>query len=63
MAHGFKSMEDDTITVYNVGTEYDSKADQGIHFDSFGFDWEINSPIISQRDILFKKLHEFKSPF
>lgn len=65
LAHGFKSMEDDTITVYNVGTEYDSKADQGIHFDSFGFDWQTNGVIMSTRDKDFMTLDCFceNNPF
>jgi dTDP-4-dehydrorhamnose 3,5-epimerase len=65
LAHGFKSMEEDTITVYNVGTEYDSKADQGIHFDSFGFDWQTNDVIMSSRDKGFMTLDCFceNNPF
>lgn len=64
-AHGFKSMEDNTITVYNVGTEYDSKSDQGIKFDSFGFDWQANEVIMSSRDKEFMTLDCFckSNPF
>jgi hypothetical protein len=51
--------------VYNVGTEYDSKADQGIHFDSFGFDWQVNEVIMSYRDKEFMTLDCFceNNPF
>jgi len=49
-AHGFKSLVDDTITVYNVDSVYNTKYDSGIHFESFGFDWETENPIISERD-------------
>ena len=59
LAHGFKSMEENTITVYNVATEYDSKSDQGIHFDSFGFDWQTNEAILSARDKQFMTLDRF----
>jgi len=59
LAHGFKSLEDDTITVYNVATEYNPKSDMGIKFDSFGFDWETKSYIISDRDMAFSTLKEF----
>jgi len=62
-AHGFKSLEDGTITVYNVGTVYNSEFDCGILYDSFGFNWEIENPIISDRDRGFRTLEEFKSPF
>lgn len=64
-AHGFKSLEENTITVYNVGSEYDSKSDQGIKFDSFGFDWQSNAEIMSSRDKEFMSLNQFcaNNPF
>jgi dTDP-4-dehydrorhamnose 3,5-epimerase/CDP-3, 6-dideoxy-D-glycero-D-glycero-4-hexulose-5-epimerase len=65
LAHGFKSLENDTITVYNVATEYCAGADNGINYDSFGFDWELNKPILSERDIALVTLNEFceNTPF
>mgnify|MGYP006087974143 FL=1 len=65
LAHGFKSLENDTITVYNVATEYDSGADNGVNYDSFRFDWEVTKPIISERDDALVTLNEFceKNPF
>lgn len=63
LAHGFKSLENNSITVYNVATEYDQKADCGIKFDSFGFDWKIENPILSLRDYQFESLTEFNTPF
>lgn len=62
-AHGFKSMEDDTIMLYNVTTVYNKEADCGILWDSIGFDWDIENPIISSRDLSFSKLENFDSPF
>ena len=63
LAHGFKSLENDTITVYNVATEYNPIADMGIKFDSFGFNWETEEPIVSKRDSTFGFFKEFKTPF
>ena len=63
LAHGFISMEDDTITVYNVGTEYNFDADSGVKYDSFDFDWGISNPIISERDKSLVSLNNFNSPF
>jgi dTDP-4-dehydrorhamnose 3,5-epimerase len=65
LAHGFRSLEDNTITVYNVGTEYDSSSDQGIQFDSFGFDWHADEVIMSSRDKEFMTLNRFceNNPF
>lgn len=62
-AHGFKSMEYNTITIYNVSSEYNSNFDAGLSYNSFGFDWKVESPIISSRDLLFESVNEFKSPF
>jgi dTDP-4-dehydrorhamnose 3,5-epimerase len=62
-AHGFKSLQEDSFTVYNVATEYNPLFDNGINYDSFDFDWQIEKPIISKRDLDFLKLHEFNSPF
>jgi dTDP-4-dehydrorhamnose 3,5-epimerase len=65
LAHGFRSLEDNTITVYNVATEYDSKSDKGVKFDSFGFDWKTDAAIMSIRDKGFITLDRFceNNPF
>lgn len=64
-AHGFKSLENDTITVYNVSTEYNSSFDVGIKFDSFGFNWGPENHTISTRDEEFESLESFSisNPF
>lgn len=62
-AHGFKSLCDDTITLYNVSSVYDKEADCGVRYDSFEFDWEVENPIISERDLSFELFKDFKSPF
>lgn len=59
LAHGFKSLEDGTIMVYNVGTVYNAEADYGVKYDSFGFNWEIENPIMSKRDKTFEDLKTF----
>ncbi len=64
-AHGFKSLENDTITVYNVSTEYHANFDVGIKFDSFGFNWGSKNHTISTRDKEFESLESFSisNPF
>lgn len=59
LAHGFKSLEDNTIMIYNVATVYNQDCDYGIKYDSFGFDWKCENPILSQRDKKFETLEEF----
>lgn len=63
LAHGFKSLEDGTITLYNVSTVYNSNSDYGIKYDSFGFDWECEKPILSERDLSFDEFINYKSHF
>ena len=63
IAHGFLSLEDNTIVLYNVSTVYNSNYDKGILWNSFGFDWPSNNPILSKRDQDLQHINEFKSPF
>jgi dTDP-4-dehydrorhamnose 3,5-epimerase/CDP-3, 6-dideoxy-D-glycero-D-glycero-4-hexulose-5-epimerase len=58
-AHGFKSLKDDTITVYCVSSEYNASFDAGIHYDSLDYDWKSNELIMSDRDSNFQTVKEF----
>lgn len=62
-AHGFKSLTDDAITYYLVSSEYSQQHDTGIRYDSIGYDWQVEKPIISPRDLSFVNLKEFDSLF
>jgi dTDP-4-dehydrorhamnose 3,5-epimerase/CDP-3, 6-dideoxy-D-glycero-D-glycero-4-hexulose-5-epimerase len=62
-AHGFKSLTENALTYYLVSSEYNHSSDTGIAFDSFGFNWECNQPILSDRDRGFVKFEDFNSPF
>ena len=62
-AHGFLSHENDSIVNYAQTSVYSKECDKGILYNSFGFDWNIDSEIISERDKSFPKLLELKSPF
>lgn len=62
-AHGFKTLEDDTITYYLVSSEHSKDHDAGIMYNSFGLDWQLDHPIISARDKGFPALDAFNSPF
>lgn len=63
LAHGFKSLQDNTNVTYMQTTCYSQEYDRGIRFDSFGFDWQIENPKVSDRDLSFQTLDEFDSPF
>lgn len=62
-AHGFKSLTDDAITYYLVSSEYSQAHDKGILYNSFGFDWQVEKPVISARDLSFSPIKDFDSPF
>ena len=65
LAHGFKSLLDDTITVYNVATEHNPNSDMGVRYDSFDHNWDVTEPVVSQRDTNFIHLDTFcrNNPF
>lgn len=62
-AHGFLSLENGTIVNYAQTSCYSKEHDSGILFNSFEFEWEIDNPIISDRDLSFVELNNFESPF
>ncbi|HYD20089.1 MAG TPA: dTDP-4-dehydrorhamnose 3,5-epimerase family protein [Flavipsychrobacter sp.] len=62
-AHGFKSLTDGAITYYLVSSEYSQQHDTGIRYDSIGYDWGVEAPTISDRDLSFLRMEEFDSPF
>lgn len=59
LAHGFLANENQTIVFYQQTSEYSEEADSGILWNSFGFDWGISTPNISDRDRNFIKFNEF----
>lgn len=62
-AHGFLAMEEGSIVNYAQTSCYSKEHDCGILHNSFGFDWQIENPIVSDRDLTFDTLQEFQSPF
>ncbi len=63
IAHGFLSKSDETILLYMVDNSYSPMHDTGIRFDSFGYEWKVRTPILSDRDLSFKQIKDFDSPF
>lgn len=62
-AHGFKGIRNENMLCYLTTSVYSKEHDQGIKWDSFGFDWNCKTPILSERDQNFLSFQEFKSPF
>lgn len=62
LAHGFYAITDATV-VYNVSSVYSPESDTGVLWSSIGMNWPDDSPDLSERDMDFPTLAEFKSPF
>lgn len=63
LAHGFCSTSEIATMVYKVSVVYDSQADTGVLWNSFGHSWPIIDPVISNRDANFIPFSKFKTPF
>jgi dTDP-4-dehydrorhamnose 3,5-epimerase/CDP-3, 6-dideoxy-D-glycero-D-glycero-4-hexulose-5-epimerase len=63
IAHGFRSLVDGSLMVYKTSTEYAPAFDAGIRWDSFGFDWGVPQPCMSERDQKHPPFSSFNTPF
>jgi dTDP-4-dehydrorhamnose 3,5-epimerase len=63
LAHGFVSLSDDSIMQYKVTSVYSPANDRGILWNSFGFEWPVARPVVSQRDLQHPALASFETPF
>lgn len=62
-AHGFLTLSDKAVIIYNLTSIYSPEHDKGILYNSCGIDWKISCPILSERDKKHPRFEEFKSPF
>lgn len=62
-AHGFLALDDGATMVYQTSTVHSPEHDAGVRWDSFGFDWPVKTPVMSERDQKFPALRDFASPF
>lgn len=62
-AHGFLSLENNTLMFYKVTSVYSPENDHGILWDSIDFEWPNSNVIVSNRDLNHPKLSEYLSPF
>lgn len=62
-AHGFASLEDGTVMLYQCDGKYDPETDTGIRFDDpeIGIEWPINikDSIHSERDLKLMNMTEY----
>lgn len=64
-AHGFKVLEDQTIFTYKCSNYYSKDHDRALLWSDpdFGIDWEIDHPILSEKDRNAPRLKDFDTPF
>lgn len=64
-AHGFVSLEDDTIFSYKCTNTYSKEHEGCILWNdpTLAIDWNVEDPIISPKDTEGTLFHEFTSPF
>ena len=56
IAHGFLTLSESATVVYLTSTVHSVECDKGVKWDSFGFDWGLKHPILSDRDKSFPGL-------
>ena len=56
LAHGFLTLSESATVIYMTSSVHNPAADSGIRWDSFGYHWPLNNPIISDRDQSFPHL-------
>lgn len=62
-AHGFLALTPEATVQYLTTTVHAPDCDRGIRWDSFGFAWPVDKPVVSERDRSLPALAEFASPF
>ncbi|WP_114639661.1 dTDP-4-dehydrorhamnose 3,5-epimerase family protein [Polynucleobacter necessarius] len=63
IAHGFLSLESDSLMIYKTSTIHMPDSDLGIRWNSFDFNWGLDDPILSPRDQQHVPFDKFQSPF
>lgn len=64
-AHGFVAQEDDTVFVYKTTNFYDKSSEMAIRWDdpTLNIDWQVKTPIVSEKDASNPSFADFVSPF
>jgi dTDP-4-dehydrorhamnose 3,5-epimerase len=62
-AHGFLGVSERSTMLYMVTSAHSPEHDAGVAWNSFGFDWPVSEPILSDRDSRHPLLSDFVSPF
>jgi len=64
-AHGFITLEDDTIFTYKCTGVYNAASEGSLLWNDtdLNIDWRINTPLVSDKDLLAESFETFESQF
>ncbi len=64
-AHGFSVLEDNTIFLYKCTNLYNKPSEGGLLWNDpeLNINWQVNNPIVSEKDLLLPTLQYLQSPF
>jgi dTDP-4-dehydrorhamnose 3,5-epimerase-like enzyme len=62
-AHGYSTLSNEAILIYLQSGNYNYKYDESINPLSLGIDWQVDNPIISEKDKASENFKRFKSKF
>lgn len=64
-AHGFETLEDDTIFQYKCSQYYDKASERGLRWNdaTLNIQWELDVPLVSDKDRELPFWRDFRSPF
>ncbi len=64
-AHGFLSLEDDTIFLYKCTNVYHKESEGGIIWNdpALNIDWGVSHPLVSPKDLELPELRNIETPF
>jgi dTDP-4-dehydrorhamnose 3,5-epimerase len=64
-AHGFRTLSENALVEYKIDVPYQADLASGIRWndEKLNIDWNVENPIISERDERLALLSDFNSPF
>ncbi|MEI7595930.1 MAG: dTDP-4-dehydrorhamnose 3,5-epimerase [Bacteroidota bacterium] len=64
-AHGFVTLRDNTIFSYKCTNIYNKESEGSLYWNDelISIDWNIENPLLSEKDKIIKNFNEFVSPF
>mgnify|MGYP001164931792 FL=1 len=62
-AHGFSVLSEKATVIYLQSGKFNEVSDYGISYKSLNIDWEVENPIVSDKDSNLPDFKEFSSPW